>query len=1584
MASQEQVLEQLKWVTSELRAARASVHAHEEAAREPIAVIGIGCRFPGGVTSPEDLWSLVVDGRDATSEVPASRGWDRLPWYHPDPDHEGTSYVRRGGFLDGADLFDNGFFGLAPREALAMDPQQRLLLETSWEAFERAGLDPADHAGTATGVFTGLVYNGYGAAHSTGGSDHAGHGLTGTSPAIAAGRVSYTFGFHGPAVSIDTMCSSSMVALHQACRSLRAGECHTALASGAIVIPDPTEFVEFSRQRALAPDGRCRPFSAAADGTAWGEGVGVLLLEPLSRAQELGHPVWAVVRGSAINQDGRSNGLTAPNGAAQRAVIESALAQAQVRPDEVDLIEAHGTGTRLGDPIEVHALQETYGRARTDGPLRIGSLKSNIGHTQAASGIAGVIKTISALRHGWMPRSLHVDELSAEVDWDTGGVAVLTEDRPWPERAGPRRAAVSSFGGSGTNAHVVLEQAPAVPEPSEPTDPDDGPAVRCWPLSALDPAALRGQAERLARALPELLDEAPVGDVAAALAHRHEFPSRAAVVGTGDELPGALAGIAAGTPGPAVVNGTALDTVRTVFVFPGQGAQWAGMAAQLLDRASAFTTALAECEKALAAHVPWSLRAVLLEEPGAPGLDSVDVVQPVLWAVNVALAAEWRDHGLEPSAVIGHSQGEVAAAVVAGAMTVDDGARIVARRSRLIGERLSGLGAMASLRMAEPERDALLAGEPEVEIAAHTSPTSVVVSGARAAVERVVAAAPDRARLIEVDYASHSRDVELLRDDLHAAVGDVSARSTEVAVYSTVAGRRIEPDELDTAYWWSNLRDPVRFEQAVRCAVEDGSTLFVEVSPHPVLGAAIEEILETTDTAGAALETLRRGAGDEVALSRAVATAWVHGAPVRLGESVPARRLVGRLPTYAFRRSSYWIAPSTRTGSAPSSDPLRLDERWRPMDRDGAGKPEYAAPAPALVLVPGSDEGGADSDGGETATVTDGLAGVLAVDRTVVVPIGGSDRDTADALTEVLDGHDGPVLSLLGLAERSDLGTRATVALLRIAATRDTTGLWLASRSAVRAEEHDIPDADQAVLWGLGRVAALEHPGLVAGLVDLPEEGGFDGLGEVVGSAPSRGEDEIALRAGVPWVRRIVPAPLAPPWSPPAGMVVTGATGALGSEAAYRLAVQGVQRLVLPTRRPVDDARVQEVCARIRGLGADPVPVTCDLRDGDAVSDLAHRHRDEVGEVVHAAVRTVVAPLTEVDPDVLADVVDLALGGTRNLTAAFGADVAVTTFASISGFWGAADHASMAAPGPPLAALAEQGRAAGRESTALFWGVWGVMPPESGSATDPESRSGEALPDPTALPTRQGLPPLDPAAATGAWTRARADATVTALVDVDWERFLAVYGMRRSTRRFAELPEAEAQGADTEPDPSGDDAARLRERLAAVPAAEHPTVLLETVRELCADVLGHHDASAVPERSPLQALGFDSLMSIDLRNRLQAAAGTPLRATLVFDFPTPQALAEHLGEAVGGAETEATEALPLVDVVARVETALGEAQTDDTEMPSLVRRLDDAIAAWRRARPSSSMPTPAESMPEHGDDEALLSFIRDQFGAPGG
>src|SRR3569833_1979056 len=668
MSNEEKLLDHLKWVTGELREARQRLRVVVLAEPEPIAIVGMACRYPGGAGSPEELWSLVADGADVNSTFSEDRGWDLDALFDPDPEHPGTSYVREGGCLHDAGDFDAAFFGISPREATSMDPQQRLLLETAWEAVEHAGLDKEDLDGSDTGVFAGVSSHDYLTLLAQTSSDVEGYIGTGNLGSVTSGRVSYTFGLEGPAVTVDTACSSSLVAIHLACQALREGDCTLALAGGATVMATPGAFTEFSRQRGLAADGRCKPFAAASDGTGWGEGVGLIVLERLSAARRRGHRVLATVRGAAVNQDGTSNGLTAPNGPSQERVIRQALTNARLSATEVDVVEAHGTGTTLGDPIEAHALLATYGRNRpADRPLWLGSIKSNIGHTQAAAGVAGVIKMVMAMRHGVQPASLHIDEPTPHVDWDAGGVRLLTEPAPWTPDGRPRRAAVSAFGISGTNAHLILEQAPEVTAPV--LSPDDPPSGALpWALSARSGAALRAQA----RALAERVAELPPADVGWTLATtRSAFEHRAVVVGDDrDELLAGLAALASGEAHPAVVNpGSPTDGGSgPVLEFPGQGSQWAGMGAELLESSPVFAARIAECEQALGPYVDWSLIEVLR----GGEMDAVDVVQPVLWAVMVSLAAVWADYGVTPAAVVGHSQGEIAAACVAGALSIED------------------------------------------------------------------------------------------------------------------------------------------------------------------------------------------------------------------------------------------------------------------------------------------------------------------------------------------------------------------------------------------------------------------------------------------------------------------------------------------------------------------------------------------------------------------------------------------------------------------------------------------------------------------------------------------------------------------------------------------------------------------------------------------------------------------------------------------------------------------------------------------------------------------------------------------------
>ncbi|MDH6554372.1 acyl transferase domain-containing protein/acyl-CoA synthetase (AMP-forming)/AMP-acid ligase II/acyl carrier protein [Streptomyces sp. SAI-041] len=896
-------------------------------ASDPVVIVAMACRYPGEVNSPDDLWELVSAGRDAITAFPTDRGWDLAALYDPDPDRTGTSYTRHGGFLHQAAEFDPGLFGISPREALAMDPQQRLLLETSWELWERAGIAPSALRDSDTGVFVGVMHGDY-ASRPIDPHDVEAHLALGATGSVASGRVSYVYGLRGPAITLDTACSSSLVALHWAAKALRSGECSLAVAGGVTVMATPRAFTAFSRQRTLAPDGRCKSFSSAADGTAWAEGVGLVLLERLSDARRHGHPVLAVLRGSAVNSDGASNGLTAPNGQAQQRLIQSALADAGLRPGDVDVVEAHGTGTMLGDPIEATALLATYGQGRpADGPpLWLGSVKSNLGHTQAAAGVAGVIKMVQAMRHEELPRTLHAQNPTPKVDWSTGHVELLAEPRPWPAKGPtPRRAGVSAFGIGGTNAHVILEEAPVPPA--------DGPGAAVtapWILSGADEEALRSHARRLADHLAARPDLS-ASDVGFSLAASRSALTHRAMVAAADRsrMTAALHELAEGREVPDSVRAVADTSLRTSFLFTGQGAQRARMGARLRTVFPVFAAAFDEVCEELDGHLALPLTAVLSAEPGSPEaalLNRTDFTQAGLFAFEVAAFRLLESWGVSADFLVGHSVGELAAAHVAGVLDLSDAARLVAARGRLM-QALPDNGAMVALHAPEAEvLKALADADGPVAIASVNGPRTVVISGLRDVVLAIEAEFRQRGRRtarLRVSHAFHSPLVEPMLDDFRRVAQGLTFHPARIPVISTLTGRPTEADELcSPEYWVRHARQPVRFADAVLSLADKGVSACLEIGPGTGLTAAAEDCLRGD---GIFVASFPAAEPEPEALLSAVARLHVHGARVdwpAVFAHTGARRV--DLPTYAFHRQRYWLQalPTPRPAATAAGHPL--------------------------------------------------------------------------------------------------------------------------------------------------------------------------------------------------------------------------------------------------------------------------------------------------------------------------------------------------------------------------------------------------------------------------------------------------------------------------------------------------------------------------------------------------------------------------------------------------------------------------------------------------------------------------------------
>ncbi|WP_327065607.1 SDR family NAD(P)-dependent oxidoreductase [Kitasatospora sp. NBC_01302] len=1431
----------LKRATNDLRRAKRRLAELDARDSEPIAIVGMGCRFPGGVRSPEDLWQLAATGTDALTPFPADRGWDP-DLYDADPERTGHVYTTRGGFLTGATEFDAAFFGISPREALAMDPQQRLLLETAWEAVERAGIDPSGLRGSRTGVFVGTNGQDYPAALVRSAEQFEGHLGTGNAASIASGRISYLLGLQGPSLTVDTACSASLVALHLAVGSLRSGECTLALVGGATVMATPGAFLEFSRQRGLAADGRCKAFSAEADGTGWGEGAAVLLVERLSDAQRHGHPVLAVVRGSAVNSDGASNGLTAPNGPAQERVIRAALAAAGLAPAEVDAVEAHGTGTALGDPIEAEALEAVYGPDRQE-PLWLGSVKSNIGHTQAAAGVAGIVKVVQALRHGLLPQTLHAERPSPRVSWS--GVRVLSEPVAWPETGRPRRAGVSAFGVSGTNAHVILEQAPeAEPVEAAPEAPEAVPQL--FPVSAADPAALAARAATLAELAGHQVPLAPLArDLALTRAQLRE---RAAVVAADrDELRSALGALHTGEAHPALLRGTSAARGRTALLFSGQGSQRPGAGHELYAAHPVFAQAFDEvCEQA-DPRLGRSLRELAFEGD-AVLLARTEFTQPVLFALEVALFRLLESWGVRPDFLLGHSIGELAAAHAAGVLDLPDATGLAVARGALLQQLPAG-GAMVAVEAAEDEVAPLL--DEHVGLAAVNGPTSVVLSGEQEAVLALAArfaALGRRTSRLPVSHAFHSPLVRPAAERLRELVHGLRFGAPLLPIVPTGPGG----DLTDPEYWVGQTVGTVRFAAGITRLGELGVTTFAEVGPGGTLAALAGRCLPQAVT----VPVLRERTGERRSLLAAVGRLHTEHVPVdwaAVHAGVAGPRV--ELPTYPFQGERFWPTPAP---AAPRGWRHAID--WQPVAGDGA---DAELSGRWLVVAP--------------------TAGDPLTERVLAALTGAGAEAvlTQDAAPDV-EGVSG-VLSLLALDERPHpehpavpRGYAGTLAL----AQRAGAPLWCLTRDAVAVTAADqVTGAVQALVWGLGQVVGIEHPERWGGLVDVGEDFEPAALARALGG--SAGEDQLAVRGGVLYARRLVRAAERParPWAPRGTVLVTGATGALGARVSRWLAAQGARRLLLTSRSGESAPGAAELLRELRESGAEVTLAGCDVADREAVRALLAGLDEPVTAVFHTAALLDDGLLGDLTAERAQAVLATKALGARILHELTGELDAFVLFSSTSGLLGGAGHGNYAPGNAFLDAFAHRLRALGRPATSIAWGPW-----DGGGMA--EGAVGERL-------RRHGVHPMDPRRALAELAQVLGEDRPHAVItDTDWPAFTAAHQDGRPRPLFDTLLGRTGPAAAAAPALPGAGAARTH--LAALPQAERSRAALDLVRARTATALGHADPAAIGPDRPFGELGLDSLTALELRGALRSATGLELPATLVFDHPTPRAVADQL------------------------------------------------------------------------------------------
>ncbi|CKZ45599.1 phenolpthiocerol synthesis type-I polyketide synthase PPSB [Mycobacterium tuberculosis] len=1464
------------------------------AVAEPVAVVGIGCRFPGDVDGPESFWDFLVAGRNAISTVPADR-WDAEAFYHPDPLTPGRMTTKWGGFVPDVAGFDAEFFGITPREAAAMDPQQRMLLEVAWEALEHAGIPPDSLGGTRTAVMMGVYFNEYQSMLAASPQNVDAYSGTGNAHSITVGRISYLLGLRGPAVAVDTACSSSLVAVHLACQSLRLRETDLALAGGVSITLRPETQIAISAWGLLSPQGRCAAFDAAADGFVRGEGAGVVVLKRLTDAVRDGDQVLAVVRGSAVNQDGRSNGVTAPNTAAQCDVIADALRSGDVAPDSVNYVEAHGTGTVLGDPIEFEALAATYGHGGD--ACALGAVKTNIGHLEAAAGIAGFIKATLAVQRATIPPNLHFSQWNPAIDAASTRFFVPTQNSPWPTAEGPRRAAVSSFGLGGTNAHVIIEQGSELAPVSEGGE-DTG--VSTLVVTGKTAQRMAATAQVLADWMEGPGAEVAVADVAHTVNHHR---ARQATFGTvvARDRAQAIAGLralAAGQHAPGVVSHQdGSPGPGTVFVYSGRGSQWAGMGRQLLADEPAFAAAVAELEPVFVEQAGFSLRDVIATGKELVGIEQI---QLGLIGMQLTLTELWRSYGVQPDLVIGHSMGEVAAAVVAGALTPAEGLRVTATRARLMAP-LSGQGGMALLGLDAAATEALIADYPQVTVGIYNSPRQTVIAGPTEQIDELIARVRAQNRFasrVNIEVAPHNPAMDALQPAMRSELADLTPRTPTIGIISTTYADLHTQPIFDAEHWATNMRNPVRFQQAIASAGSgaDGAYhTFIEISAHPLLTQAIADTLEDAHrpTKSAAkylsIGTLQRDADDTVTFRTNLYTADIAHPPHPCHPPEPHPTI----PTTPWQHTHHWIAtthPSTAAPEDPGSNKVVVNGQSTSESRALEDwchqlawpiRPAVSAdpPSTAAWLVVADNElchelaRAADSRvdslsppalaaGSDPAALLDALRGVDNVLYAPPVP--------------------GELLDIESAYQVFHATRRLAAAMVASSATAiSPPKLFIMTRNAQPISEGDRANPGHAVLWGLGRSLALEHPEIWGGIIDLDDSMPAElAVRHVLTAAHGTdGEDQVVYRSGARHVPRLQRRTL--PGKPvtlnaDASQLVIGATGNIGPHLIRQLARMGAKTIVAMARKP---GALDELTQCLAATGTDLIAVAADATDPAAMQTLFDRFGTELPPlegIYLAAFAGRPALLSEMTDDDVTTMFRpkldaLALLHRRSLKSPVRHFV---LFSSVSGLLGSRWLAHYTATSAFLDSFAGARRTMGLPATVVDWGLWKSL--------------ADVQKDATQISAESGLQPMADEVAIGALPLVmNPDAAVaTVVVAADWPLLAAAYRTRGALRIVDDLLPA--------PEDVGKGESEFRTSLRSCPAEKRRDMLFDHVGALAATVMGMPPTEPLDPSAGFFQLGMDSLMSVTLQRALSESLGEFLPASVVFDYPTVYSLTDYL------------------------------------------------------------------------------------------